>query len=89
MPQVTVPEEISMVARNIYSSESETDHKYHNLILLIRFILSWYAQDFCEIETPTELQELGIETADLTRAQQLIQRDTPPLVKIASMLYFY
>jgi len=84
-----VPDEISMVARYIYSDESEIDQKYHDLTTLIRFMISWYAQDFCDTEAPHALQKIGITTPDLTKAQVLIQRETPPLVKIANMLYFY
>ena len=52
-------------------------------------MISWYAQNFATVAVPYDLQGIGITVQDLTKAQAMIQRDMPPLVKIASMLYFY
>ena len=84
-----VPEEIYVVARNINSADTASNNDYPALTALIRFMVAWYMQDFCPIEASAELQQIDITTRDLEKAQTLIKRDMPPLVKIASMLYFY
>ena len=83
-----VPEEIYNVSKNI-CSDNPASGNHSDLTALIKFMVSWYTQDFCQTQAPEELQKIGILTEDLAKAQELILRDMPPLVKIASMLYFY
>jgi HD-like signal output (HDOD) protein len=83
-----VPEVLFNVVRNIYS-DYPVSGKCSDLTVLIKFMVFWYTQDFCPIQAPDELQRIGIQTQDLMKAQELIQRDLPSLVKIANMLYFY
>ena len=84
-----VPDEICMVARDAYHTNPGTGHPYPELTVLIRFLISWYAQDFCALETPEELLKIGITTPELMKAATLINRDMPPLIKIANMLNYY
>ena len=84
-----LPDEITVVARDIYRDESELRSPPTHLTILIRFMVNWYVQDFRSIDVPYELQGLGIISEDLMKTQILIRRDMPPLVKIAGMLNYY
>jgi len=84
-----VPDEISQVARDMYRDENASRSSPADLTVLIRFIVNWYAEDFRGISIPYDLQGLGITSDHLMKAQTLIRRDMPPLVKIAGMLNYY